>query len=212
MLSSTELRKLYRTGVPNTLRNLLNRVRTKRQVQSPTLGNRQGAAIRNFRRTEKQLNTTLIRIENHADKMTNARRRLRNNHPNLQGGTFNQMRNAIRALPTRNANGKPIAKTNDMKLFLNLHNKYQQLGRNVLRNRQAHLNSVMRVIRSSPVHSAQFNIHGVHGGNDRLETLAKQVIRNLELQKGRTIRNIVKAQMASPHTAIGRKLLMARMP
>ena len=129
---------------------------------------------------------------------------------------YRPMYNAIRALPTRTPNGKPIAKSNNMKYYLTLYNNHQRLVRNTARNAQAFRAAARHVVRTStsPAQIALLNniARANVGGNERLESLAMRVIRAHELEKGRMIRNIVKERMASPRTAIGKRLIMGRMP
>jgi len=188
-------------------------------------GNAIGAAIRSFRRSKNQWNNSSKKIRNSARKLITISRRIRNNNPNLvagQGGAwvpgqnmFRPMYNAIRTLPARGPNGYPVARSNNMKYFIKMYNNHHQLVQNVHRNKQAFLTAARNVIRTStnPRHITLLNLtRGNLGGNNRLEHMARNVINAHELEKGRMIRNIVKERMASPRTAIGKRLIMGRMP
>jgi hypothetical protein len=192
-------------------------------------GNAIGAAIRNFRRAKNQWNNSSKKLSNSHLTLGNTGNKLRRNNPTTlmiaPGGLFGfgqghnvyrPMYNAIRALPTRTPNGKPIAKSNNMKYYLTLYNNHQRLVRNTVRNAQAFRTAARHVVRTStnPAQIALLNniARANVGGNERLESLAMRVIRAHELEKGRMIRNIVKERMASPRTAIGKRLIMGRMP
>lgn len=192
-------------------------------------GNAIGAAIRNFRRAKNQWNNSSNKLGNSRWTLSNtANKLLRNNPTTLMiapGGLFGfgqghnvyrPMYNAIRALPTRAPNGTPIAKSNNMKYYLTLYNNHQRLIQNKARNTQAFRTAARHVIRTStnPAEIALLNniVRANIGVNARLERLAKRVIKEHELEKGRMIRNIVKERMASPRTAIGKRLIMGRMP
>lgn len=192
-------------------------------------GNAIGAAIRNFRRAKNQWNNSSKKLGNSHWTLSNTANKLRRNNPTTlmiaPGGLFGfgqghnvyrPMYNAIRALPTRTPNGTPIAKSNNMKYYLTLYNNHQRLIQNKDRNARAFRAAARHVVRTS-THPAQIallnNIARANVGvNERLERLAMRVIKEHELEKGRMIRNIVKERMASPRTAIGKRLIMGRMP
>lgn len=214
-LTPTQLAFLHQKGVAKTLKNSLNRVRAKRS--GPTNANRQAAAIRNYTRSIAPFNKSYAKYENHVEQLSNTAQRLFHNHPNfpnLNIEAHNDIRNAILELPTRNANGKPIARTNNMKMYLKLHANLPRMRENYNRDERVHKNAARALIRLSPSHAEELNFLVERFGNrvSDLGLLARQVLRNFKLSHGRRIRNIVKNRMADPHTGIGRKLALARMP
>lgn len=208
MLTGAQKNFLRKTGVNQTMANLLGNVRLRQE-------NRKHAAevlthYRNYQRTKNAYNTLSKKELNLNTNLTNQNTRLYQSlsahRANLFRGAGNltrgTIRNRIQTLP------RNVPKTINMKEFVRRLNAYEALRPTVNSSRAAYLTAMRKFIRIyGPLDQ---NISGL--SLNQLDEYAKLLSRELKYKKGRVIGKVVGNRATNPHTVVGRRMIMKGYP
>lgn len=208
MLTGAQKNFLRKTGVNQTMANLLGNVRFRRE-------NRKHAAevlthYRNYQRTKNTYNTLSKKELNLNTNLKNQNSRLYRSlsahRANLFRGAGNltraTIRNRIQTLP------RNVPKTINMKEFVRRLNAYEALRPTVNSSRAAYLTAMRKFIRIyGPLDQ---NISGLT--LEQLDEYAKLLSRELKYNKGRVIGKVVGNRATNPHTVVGHRMIMKGYP
>ena len=193
---STEL--LYKLKIPNTLRQLHERVKEKKR---PKPNSNLIVATRNFQRLKKEYNNLPKRI-NLERNLAIALRALHADPVRYGQVLDNNHRVVYQRISTL---PRLVPKNNKMMFYQTAFNRL--LARNLAstRLRQPFLNASRRLILASGRFAAILNNPAVT--NEQISQAGNYTLAHLKINKGRLIRNTYRRQKYAPNTALGRARL-----
>jgi hypothetical protein len=193
---STEL--LYKLKIPNTLRQLHERVKEKRL---PKPNSNLVTAIRNYERLRKEARN-LVKAKNINRNIALALSELQRD-PARYAHVLN---NSPAVVYQRISTLPPYApKNNKMMYYQTTYGRKLALNQAIQGIKQPYVNAGRRLIRAAAVFPGFVNRPNLH--NLEIHRIANLALRKVRVNKGRLIRNTYRRQKYSPSTALGRARL-----
>jgi hypothetical protein len=193
---STEL--LYKLKIPNTLRQLHERVKQKRL---PKPNSNLVTAIRNYERLRQQARN-LVKSKNINVNIGLAFTELKR-FPGLYAHVLHPdpavVYQRISALP------RYVPKNNKMMHYQSLYARKIALNEAIQAIKQPYVNAGRRLIHVAAVFPGFVNSPNLH--NLEIHKIANLALRKVKVNKGRLIRNTYRQQKYAPNTALGRARL-----
>jgi hypothetical protein len=208
MLTKDQKNFLNKTGVNQTLSNLLYNVRERRSIRehsAQVLTN-----YRNYQRTKNAYNALHKKELNLRMNLIIHERRLRDMHRYRESLFHGRPDNVSQAMLRNRIQNLPrnVPKTVNMKEFVRRLNAYEAVKPTALNSGKAHLAATVKFITSMSPYGFNNRVYNLK----KLNTMAELLSRKLKYNKGRVIGTIVGNRATNPHTVVGRRMIMKGYP